>query len=117
MIHTTVNRTLHVHVEADVHANGCSVHFTAYAIPAYTTEGSRPMFAYGDGRVNDFTEHLPEAAVMCHGDVRWDGTSQWKFPDPCGIYGESRSDLTRVGAILAFCWDWAAELLTKKGPL
>ena len=51
--------------------------------------------------------------VFAHGFVKWDGCSNWQIDaqDHVMLHGCSRDDLFRIGAILAACWDWAAELM------
>jgi len=55
------------------------------------------------------------AEPYLHGHVKWDGCSNWHFDeqDRAMLHCCSREDLTRIGEVMAACWDWAAELCPK----
>ena len=53
---------------------------------------------------------LSEAPVEVDGSVKWDGCSNWDFCDN-GYHFCSRGGITKLGEVLARCWDWAAELM------
>ena len=62
---------------------------------------------------SDYVDKIAEAQVWAHGDVKWDGCSNWHIDDMdnCMLHGCSRADLLDIGRRLASCWDWASELL------
>ena len=74
-------------------------------VPLYHKSGS-PCYP-------DPVESLNDAEPYLHGGVKWDGCSNWHFDeqDRVMLHGCTRSDLERIGAIMAACWDWTAELL------
>ena len=60
-------------------------------------------------------ETLEKAELFLHGFVKWDGCSNWHFDaqDSLMLHGCSREDLTRLGEIMAQCWDWTRDLCSK----
>ena len=80
-----------------------------YDVPQfYTTENNR------------LVESIQEAELYLHGEVKWDGCSNWHFDESLSInlfrqdrvmlHGCSRQDVLRFGEVMAVCWDWAAEI-------
>jgi hypothetical protein len=72
-----------------------------YDVPEfYTTENDR------------LTESIQEAELYLHGEVKWDGCSNWHFDeqDRVMLHGCARQDVLRFGEVMAACWDWAAEI-------
>ncbi len=61
---------------------------------------------------NEHTYSTEAARVFLHGSVKWDGCSNWHFDeqDECMIHGCSRSDLSRIGKVMALCWDLTEQL-------
>ncbi|WP_197962677.1 hypothetical protein [Burkholderia cenocepacia] len=61
---------------------------------------------------SDLVEDISHAERYLHGRVKWDGCSDWYFDeqDRVMLHGCSRSDLQRLGDVMAACWDWASEL-------
>ena len=58
------------------------------------------------------TESIQEAELYLHGEVKWDGCSNWHFDeqDRVMLHGCTRQDVLRFGEVMAACWDWAAEI-------
>jgi hypothetical protein len=79
----------------------------AFDVPCWPIKG-----AMGSG---DTTNDVTAAEVFLHGEVKWDGCSNWHFDEQerVMLHGCSRDDLTKIGAIMAACWDWTAELCPK----
>ena len=72
-----------------------------YDVPEfYTTENDR------------LTESIQEAELYLHGEVKWDGCSNWHFDeqDRVMLHGCARQDVLRFGEVMAACYDWAAEI-------
>jgi len=84
------------------------VSFKIYEMPA-----SEPQVYKGEG--GEIVESIDEAWVYAHGDVKWDGCSNWHFDeqDHCMLHGCTRQHLVNLGLVLAACWDWASELCPK----
>lgn len=99
-------------VVAEPHSHHVS--FTIYEIVGWS-EGTVP----GVFDVPEWENalDLADAEVYLHGDVKWDGCSNWHFDeqDRCMLHGCSRGDLQNLGEVMAQCWDWAAELLPQLG--
>ena len=90
----------------------CAVDFSIYEIGAID-DGDLRIYSAKDRYGHDETESLDEAQLFAHGSVKWDGCSNWYFDqqDEVMIHGCCRDHLTRIGQILAECWDWAATLI------
>lgn len=60
----------------------------------------------------DTVDELALAEPYLHGSVKWDGCSNWHFDeqDRVMLHGCTRDDVKRFGDVLAYCWDWAAEI-------
>jgi hypothetical protein len=60
----------------------------------------------------DNTNSLEDAEVYLHGEVKWDGCSNWHFDeqDRVMLHGCSKSNVQRFGDVMALCWEWTAEL-------
>ncbi|WP_175952856.1 hypothetical protein [Burkholderia sp. BCC0405] len=74
----------------------------------------RPLWVRaGSTGGGDDVQNLEEAEIYLHGEVKWDGCSNWHFDeqDRVMLHGCSRSDIQRFGDVMAACWDWAMELL------
>ncbi len=91
------------------------VDYTIYDIMGFEGLNSfdRPLWqkrgaSYGP----TFVMTLEEAEVYIHGEVKWDGCSNWHFDeqDRVMLHGCRREDILRFGKILAECWDWTAVL-------
>ena len=59
-------------------------------------------------------ENIDDAELYLHGDVKWDGCSNWYFYEQdrvmlhfCGL-----KDIQSVGQVMERCWHWAGELMT-----
>lgn len=61
---------------------------------------------------------LDQADLYFHGQVKWDECSDWHFDeqDRIMLHACDRAGLTRLGAVLAACHDWAGELLDRWSP-
>jgi len=64
---------------------------------------------------NGRTDKLEEAEVFLHGDVKWDGCSNWWFDveDEIALHCCERWEIARVSEAMLFCYDWTKELLPK----
>lgn len=76
--------------------------------PAWPTVGAT---SNGDG-----VYKLEEAQPFLHGSVRFDHCSNWWFDEQdrgTMLHGCNRHDIENIGKIMAACWDWTEELLSK----
>lgn len=92
-----------------------SVGFHIFKIEAYEglTQDDSPLYDKKEQEFSgDHTSDITEAEVFCHGNVKWDGCSNWYFDsqDDCYLHGCEREHLVNIGLILAACWDMAKEL-------
>ena len=95
------------------------IEYIIYDIEGYTKDKTKDIFDIplwhraGSPCHPDSVESLELAQPYLHGYVKWDGCSNWYFDeqDRCMLHGCSRSDIQRFGDVMAFCWDWAKELL------
>lgn len=57
-------------------------------------------------------EAIEEAEAYLHGEVKWDGSSNWYFDEQERrmLHGCDKQDILRLGQILVECWDWTSEL-------
>lgn len=72
-------------------------------------------------KLPDNTYLLPEEGpddgdkpTYLNGFVKWDGCSNWMLDrqsDDCMFHACSREDLTRIGEVMARCWDWGKEII------
>lgn len=88
------------------------VYFRIYEIEGIKEDGSILWHKSEAGSYPNPVEFLADADVFCHGEVKWDGCSNWCFDeqDRAMLHGCDRRDLMCLGRILAKCWDMAAEL-------
>ena len=89
------------------------IEFSVYEIEGVADKGQR-FFHRKDSPVSpDPVESMDEADVYLHGSVKWDGCSNWHFDeqDRSLLHGCSREDLTKLGEVMAKCWDYAKENL------
>ncbi len=100
-------------VLAEVHEY--RVEFRVFSIFGEDVDGHLLWVKNGDSSMNPPTETPADAEVYLHGDVKWDGCSNWAFDeqDRCMLHGCSRENLLALGEIMAFCWDLTAELCPK----
>jgi hypothetical protein len=99
-------------------AHDYRVEFKIYDIVGFEegeTKGiyDRPVWQRAGAHVSpDIVDTLNNAEVYLSGHVKWDGCSNWRFDeqDRCMLHGCGKADIQRFGAIMAACWDWAAEL-------
>lgn len=65
---------------------------------------------WGDYQVD--VDDLENAEPYIHGEVKWDGCSNWHFDeqDRIMLHGCCKKDIQRFGDVLARCWEWTAEL-------
>lgn len=94
------------------------VEFKIYDIEGWVedkTKGvyDKPLWHERDAPTHPaFIETLECAEVYAHGDVKWDGCSNWHFDeqDRVMLHGCTRGKIQRFGDILGTCWDWTKEL-------
>ncbi|WP_174936596.1 hypothetical protein [Burkholderia lata] len=115
--HTMNFSDLKFTVMAEVHEH--RVEFKIYDIAGWI-EGPRkgfydcPIWRRADACSSDDTvEAIEESEVYLHGQVKFDGCSNWHFDeqDRVMLHGCCKADVHRFGDIMGACWDWAAELL------
>jgi len=61
------------------------------------------------GTHNEPTDNIDDATIFLEGSVKWDGCSNWKFPD--AVHFCERSQMIGIGEVLAFCFDLAAKTI------
>lgn len=91
-----------------------AVRFNVYTIVA--TEGDKVFWQQADAPTYpDPTERLDEAGVYLHGDVKWDGCSNWYFDEQnrvmlhfCNV-----KSIRTISDVMERCWHWAGELMTR----
>lgn len=78
-------------------------------------DARRPLFTplwprKGSTSSSDTVDSLSDAAVFLHGQVKWDGCSNWHFDeqDRVMLHGCTRTDLSNIGRVLEWCWDQTA---------
>jgi hypothetical protein len=94
------------------------VEFVIYDIVGHTEGETKGVYDVPEwpriGQVSsgDTVSNIEEAEVYLHGEVKWDGCSNWHFDeqDRVMLHGCSKEDIQRFGEIMALCWDWTAEL-------
>jgi hypothetical protein len=109
-------KDLNFSVVAEIHRH--RVDFAIYDISGYAvgeTVGVYDVPEYPSvGQVSSMhtTANLEDAEVYLHGEVKWDGCSNWHFDeqDRVMLHGCSKADIQRFGDVMALCWDWTAEL-------
>jgi hypothetical protein len=82
------------------------VDYKVYDVVTWTDEDA--LYRKDDEFIGD----IGDADLYLSGCVKWDGCSNWYFDeqDRVMLHGCSREDLTRLGEVMAQCWDWTAEL-------
>ena len=93
------------------------VNFWCYDIEGWLDDG-KPLYHKKDSpSYPDPVETIEEAEMFLHGDVKWDGCSNWYFDEQnIGmLHGCSRQDVTRFGDVLGRCWDIAKGVMEKQG--
>lgn len=108
---TKLLRDLDFYVVATPYSHRVS--FVIYEVVGYT-DGA-PCFSKKGSSAFDPVATVEEAEPFAHGDVKWDGCSDWHF-DECDrnmIHGCFRRDLVNVGLLLGECWDMAETILGK----
>lgn len=99
-------------VVATVHSR--RVDFAVYDMENLPTGGVPPLWhRAGSPHHPDPVTSIEEAEPYLHGEVKWDGCSNWYFDQQTRVmlHGCSRQDVQRFGDIMGACWDWASELL------
>ena len=88
------------------------VSYTIYEILGnYHDNGALVYTKIGSNSFDPVTK-LEEAEIFAHGEVKWDGCSNWAFDkqDRAMLHGCSRQDLENISKVLTFCWDLTAKL-------
>ncbi len=97
-----------------------SVDFKVYEVQGWGESGegtgdwSVPTYEATDAKdCGDWVDSVEGATPLMHGYVKWDGCSNWSFPstEKCMYHACGRPGLTRLGDVMARCWDWTAQLL------
>lgn len=94
------------------------VTYTIYDIQGYSEGETKGVFdtpcwpRAGAMSSPDSVDTLEESEPYLHGDVKWDGCSNWEFDEQerAMLHGCSRGDVQRFGDVMAMCWDWTKEL-------
>jgi hypothetical protein len=98
-------------VVSNVVGDGVRVEFAVYDHECHNMNGE-PMFVKWDATGHpDPVDTIFEARPYLHGEVKWDGCSNWHFDeqDIVMLHGCTRGSVERIGKVLAACWDIAAE--------
>ena len=93
------------------------VEYTIYDHETLSIDGCDPSFhRAGSHSHPDPVDTVEEAEPYLHGQVKWDGCSNWYFDeqDRVMLHGCSRENVQRFGDIMAACWDWTQELIPAK---
>lgn len=90
------------------------VEFQVYDMEGVAADGSPLWHRAGSGTHPDPVGTLEEAEVYLHGQVKWDGCSDWHFDeqDRVMLHACDKHGLERFGKVLAMCWDLASKELT-----
>lgn len=89
--------------------------FQVYKIEAWDTAG-KPMWHQAGITYSPCpVANLAEAEAFLHGNVKWDGCSNWYFDeqDRLMLHGCTREQLQHWGEVMARCWDLASELIPR----
>lgn len=88
------------------------VEYTLYEIKYIDLEN---IYLNSKNDPNDFfgVTDITKAEVFAHGEVKWDGCSNWEFDidNKVMMHACYREQLINVGLALVECWDWTKELL------
>lgn len=109
-IHVRHSRELRFTIVATPHQY--RVEYAVYDIEGWG-DADKPLWhRAGSDTWPDIVETIEESELYLHGEVKWDGCSNWHFDaqESVMLHGCSRGDLLRHGEIMAMCWDWTAEL-------
>lgn len=88
------------------------VEFVVYDVAGWA-EGGFPLWhKAGSSSYPDPVDSTAEADVYLHGEVKWDGCSNWHFDeqDRIMLHGCCRADVQRLGDVMGRCWDIAATM-------
>lgn len=98
-------------VVAEPHENGCSVSYAVYDI--YGSDDKGLLWTKIINGCSYDIRPIEDASVYLHGDIGWDGCSNWHFDeqDRVMIHRCGRRELSQVGAILLACFDMTKELI------
>ena len=91
-----------------------TVKFTIYEIDSYISNGMIPLFHRKNSTCYpDPIDDMRKADVYMEGCVKFDGCSNWNFPElkHAWLHCCSREELNKVSAVMQACWDTAKELL------
>lgn len=93
------------------------VDFTIYDIEGFAVGDAqsedRPLWhKAGSTSHFDVVYSVEEAEPYMHGEVKWDGCSNWYFDEQNRVmlHGCCKADVQRFGDVMALCWDLAAEM-------
>jgi hypothetical protein len=92
---------------------GYFVYYDIYAHEGIECGTEKPLFhKKGSPSYPDPVETVEEADIFAHGDVKWDGCSNWYFDeqDSVMLHGCCKDDVLNIGKILAECWDWTKDI-------
>lgn len=91
-----------------------AVRFKIYTIVATDLKGKVFWQKRGGRTSPNPVDNLEEAELYLHGDVTWDGCSNWYFDEQdrvmlhfCGL-----KDIQSIGQVMERCWHWAGEFMT-----
>lgn len=84
--------------------------FVIYEIAGIQLDGI-PIYVL-KGTERDMTNEIDDAKVFMHGDIKYDGCTNWYFDsqDECMIHFCSREQLKNLGSLLTACFDMAFEI-------
>lgn len=88
------------------------VKYTIYDHDGWMGDDTPLYHKKGSDSFPDPVETIEEADIYMHGDIKWDGCSNWHIDeqDRGMLHGCARNDFKRIGDIIAKCWDLTATL-------
>lgn len=87
------------------------VDYKVYKIYSYDGQSERSWYRNDNG-YDGCSDKLEDADVFLHGEVKWDGCSNWHFDeqDAVMIHCCERQQLVDIGEVMARCWDMTKYL-------
>lgn len=91
---------------------GYRVDYNVYKSWGVATDGTRLWAKDDDNGCSGCTSNLDDADLFLHGEVKWDGCSNWHFDeqDAVMIHCCERQQLLDIGEVMARCWDMTKHL-------
>jgi len=101
-------------IESECKTGEVCVSFKVYTF-VQCTDGSL-LYLDDTHEAPEYVEDMTKASLYLHGQVKWDGCSDWHFDeqDRGMLHSGTRDSLIDIGKLLAKCWDIAKEELGEK---